>query len=295
MLRMEMMEMRWYVLMLAAIVLSGLMLSGCVNPPPQNGTNTTASNQTVFGAQNETATNSSAPKGDPNVAQFGDNASVVYALWVDGKLLDTNNATLANESGIYNPNKKYAPLLIPLELDRGIIKGFVLNVIGMRVNETSRFSVDPARGYGEIDPAKMMTIPRYYEKSLFETIPYSYFTENKINISLGTGFDTKYGTVFVQNISGDNVTLYYMLQAGQNFTVNGIPQTVVNITKNSTATLEFDLGVGDYYQLPDPQTGEKVTYLVANKTDTNITLDGNHPLAGKDLDFLVTLVKIERT
>jgi FKBP-type peptidyl-prolyl cis-trans isomerase 2 len=226
---------------------------------------------------------------------IGDNVSVIYALWVNGSLYDTNNVTLANESGIYKLTKSYKPLNFTVEFNKGMIDGFVINVIGMRVNETVTFNVDPERGYGLYDPSKVMVLPRYYNKTMNETIPRSYFTERGMNVSNGTSYRTQYGTVFIQDFNDENVTIFYFLQEGSKFTVNGIPQKVVSTIFEKTkqyATIEFMLDVNKTYVLPDPVTGQKKVFKVIDKTDQNITLDSNHALANQTLRFRVTLLDV---
>ena len=41
------------------------------------------------------------------------------------------------------------------------------------------------------------------------------------------------------------------------------------------------------------QSGEVVSFTIVSVTDAVVTLDANHPLAGKDLTFELTLVSIE--
>lgn len=154
--------------------------------------------------------------------------------------------------------------------------------------------MDPARGYGLYDPTKVISIPRYYNTSLYETIPRSYFEQQGIkNITNGTSFEAPTGTVFITDINDENATIYYMLQAGQNFTINGLPQHVVEV-QNSTATLEYALGENKTYVLPHPATGAQTRFKVIGKDDEKITLDGNNPLANETLRFKVTLLKAER-
>lgn len=40
------------------------------------------------------------------------------------------------------------------------------------------------------------------------------------------------------------------------------------------------------------QSGQQVTFTVTEVADTTVTVDGNHPLAGKDLVFDVELVEV---
>lgn len=268
------------------IILSfaALLLFGCINPPPEANNTTSPPVLTTPGK-------ASVPAGNltPYSVSWGDNVSVMYALYVDGRLFDTNNATLANESGIYNPSRSYKPFNFTVEVGKGVIKGFVLSVIGMEEGETLAFSVRPENGYGPYDPGEVSVIPRYYEKNLTEVVPLAYFEERGMNVTNGTGYETPYGTVFVQDINEENVTLFYVL--GKGFTVNGIPQKPIK-SSNLTATIEFDLDLNKTYALPDPLTGERKVFLVTDKNETDITLDANSPLANKTLEFEVTMLKI---
>ncbi|MEW6749305.1 MAG: FKBP-type peptidyl-prolyl cis-trans isomerase [Candidatus Micrarchaeota archaeon] len=277
------------------MLLFGILLLGCVNPPPAvnetNGTTVHPVITTPNGTQqpaNQTQNVSYVlPPG--YVLSEGDLAAVWYTLLVDGKVYDTNNATLANESGIYSPSRSYVPLTFTVGFDKGLINGFILNVLGMSINETVIFNVKPELGYGIHTLDRVITVPRYYNKSMYEVVPRSYFEENGLEVSNGTGYDSPYGQVFINDFNDDNVTLMYLMQPGQKFTLNNAPQKVVSIS-NLTATIEFDFDVNKTYVLPDPQTGAGTRFTVVDKTEQEITLDANHPLAGKNLTFQVTLI-----
>lgn len=275
----------WIVLILAIF-----LLFGCVNPP-QPAVNTTSPPAVVTAANNTSLALKPIPAGDS--VSLGDTVWANYTLVVDGKVLDTTNATLANQSGIYNPSRTYAPLEFEVAYNKGIITGFVNDVIGMKVGETQSFEVDPARGYGPYDPSKVIVVDRYYQENLSETVPRADLESQGVNVTEGAGFNTASGTVFLQNVTTDTVTLFYVLVPGKNFTYNGMPQQVVNVS-NLTATIERALDVNKSYVLVNPSTGQTKVFTVLGKTDTNITLDGNHPLANKTLDFTVTVVQAER-
>ena len=49
--------------------------------------------------------------------------------------------------------------------------------------------------------------------------------------------------------------------------------------------------VGDQFQLQD-DGGRPIRVRVTRVSETSVTMDGNHPLAGKDLTFEVELVEI---
>ncbi len=54
---------------------------------------------------------------------------------------------------------------------------------------------------------------------------------------------------------------------------------------------ELDLTAGEQLQVRQPD-GQAFLVTVRNVTDSDVTLDANHPLAGKDLTFDIHLVKI---
>jgi FKBP-type peptidyl-prolyl cis-trans isomerase 2 len=49
--------------------------------------------------------------------------------------------------------------------------------------------------------------------------------------------------------------------------------------------------IGQQFQMADPD-GHVLIVTVINVTDDKVTIDGNHPLAGKDLTFELELVEI---
>jgi len=53
----------------------------------------------------------------------------------------------------------------------------------------------------------------------------------------------------------------------------------------------LELEVGQHVRIRQ-QDGSKVQFIVTGFSETRVTLDGNHPLAGKDLVFEIQLVEI---
>jgi FKBP-type peptidyl-prolyl cis-trans isomerase 2 len=57
--------------------------------------------------------------------------------------------------------------------------------------------------------------------------------------------------------------------------------------------LEEDVELGQKVPLQNVTSGEMVYFTVVEISDTEVTLDANHPLAGHDLTFAIEMLSIE--
>ncbi len=56
---------------------------------------------------------------------------------------------------------------------------------------------------------------------------------------------------------------------------------------------EEDLEVGERVSLQNVTSGDMINFIVTEISDTEVTLDANHPLVGEDLIFEIELVALE--
>lgn len=123
----------------------------------------------------------------------------------------------------------------------------------------------------------------------------------------------KDGTVF--DSSRERDPLAFKIGEGQ--IISGFEQAVIGMTpgQSTTATVETDDAYGQHRKdlvweierkrLPndlEPEVGQrletvfgdgrKVLVTIADVSESNVTIDANHPLAGKDLVFDIELLEI---
>lgn len=289
----EVIQMRSY----AVIGLLALLLLGCVSQPPsanQSGGPPIINANGSHPAGNQTVQPTALPP-DYTVS-LGDTVWINYTVWVKDKVYDTNNATLANQSGLYDPRRSYEPINFTVQFQGNIINGMVSSVIGMKVNETLDFDVAPADGYGPYDSRKVIVVPRYFNMSLEQVVPRSYFEQRNLTIVNGTGFDDpQFGQVFISDLNDQNVTVFLLgiAATGTKFMFDNMPQETVFVG-NKTATIERLFELNHTYIIPDPHTGAPTYFKTIGVSNDSITLDGNHPLANETLHFRVTMLKIQK-
>ena len=68
------------------------------------------------------------------------------------------------------------------------------------------------------------------------------------------------------------------------------PEKVIEVSRNKMPEgLEQEIGMRVQGSMPDGQT---VEFTIVSLTESEVTLDGNHSLAGKDLTFDIELLEI---
>jgi len=68
-------------------------------------------------------------------------------------------------------------------------------------------------------------------------------------------------------------------------------ELIITIDKNKLPS-DLELELGQELEIPN-EDGNPITVRITNMTDDSIELDGNHPLAGKNVIFEIRLLKIK--
>jgi len=121
------------------------------------------------------------------------------------------------------------------------------------------------------------------------------------------------GNVFDSSLDRDPLEF----KIGDNQVIEGFEEAVIGMSpmENKTTTIPSDKAYGEYRndmvievdkaQFPDnidpevgqqlelrQENGQKVVVSVTDVNNSAVTLDANHPLAGKDLNFEIQLLEI---
>jgi hypothetical protein len=126
-----------------------------------------------------------------------------------------------------------------------------------------------------------------------EVVPVSYFNERDIEIKEGESFDTDIGTVFISSFNDTHANLTYVFQQGDIFYYMGLPQEVTE-SKDGVYTIKLDVVEDGRYTTISPVSGKVIQTTVMNITNDTIVFNENHQLAGKTLDYTVTVSDVEK-
>ncbi len=252
--------------------------------------------------------------------QEGDTVSVWYeGRLEDGTLFDTNRQTVAQEESLVGGSYE------PLEFTVGsgqIIPGFEEAVLGMVPGEVKTVTVQPEDAYGEPNPALVQKVPRREEIDRVEKLP----IEIAIPADQFLGFFgmMEEGDTFTYPEStleyevtevGEDVKARLSAEVGDtvkipnfrwNSTVIAVDGNNVTLRHEPTeGTVDTQIGKTNItftgekiFSYANPMVGMSVptgfgTARVTAVDGENITIDMNHPLAGKALIFRIELLNVE--
>jgi peptidylprolyl isomerase len=160
--------------------------------------------------------------------QNGNHVSVDYTLRdVNGKVLETSNATVARDNGIYNPSNPYANYSFVVGSNGVAIKGFDDAVRGMKINQTkTNITITPNDAYGDYNVSKVIITP--LETVYSNTTNFSLYLNDTINYN----DDYIYVAALGSNNSSAKIVPLSKISSLQPYTIN--------INANDTATLDYN-------------------------------------------------------
>ena len=266
------------------------------------------------------AGSNSVPTG--TTARYGDTVSVLYAgKFENGTVFDTNREDVAQAAGLQRTTFDLLEFTIG---QQQLIPGFEAAMLGMRIGEKKTVTLEPSQAYGEYDSTMVFNVPRVQQLNKTVTINKTFTLSNstfslvfnkapvlndivteqqeKINYKVTS---IKNGTITIESVVkvGDNIVLYGTYW---NSTVISVGTKNVTLRQNPVDGQTFPTTIGEAVVTV---TGEKILitqntevgkvirtttrdYIVKGINNENITLDGNHALAGKRLIFDIELVNI---
>lgn len=267
--------------------------------------------------------------GNQKTVKIGDNVSVDYTGYLNGKVFDTSLESIAKENNLSVPNRSYKPLKLTVGKGR-FFKGLEEGIIGMKVGESKTLAISPENAYGQKDPQLIQTIPIIQNVPIIKTFP------KIIDVPIGEfelafGSDIKVGDNFqipstninltVMNINKtSNVSASYNLPIGYQISQLGTPwnDTVIKIDDNNII-VKSDVKKNEIIQfedvpwnttiinvdsenmtmrhnsIPDTKIKSGLEEIKIHFSETDITMDSNNELAGETLTFNVTIKSIEST
>jgi len=248
------------------------------------------------GGQPETPLNTSnASNGTPSnlgIVRWGDNVTLDYWLYgANGTLMDTSDAQSARNGNIFVSNRQYAPLMLKLDSQNGMIPGFTNGILGASIGQKKRFAVQPADGYGESDPSLVWVANRTNTLPRIANVTRGALTASGLNASINASLQLDQWNTTIIAIENETVTLRMEPVIDKLVEFYGMPAKV-SWFNDTHLNFTYEPKVNGTYLLADSSTGTQQSFAVTAMDDESVTLDFNHPLAGKVLTFDVIVRSI---
>ncbi|MEE8167364.1 MAG: FKBP-type peptidyl-prolyl cis-trans isomerase [Candidatus Hydrothermarchaeales archaeon] len=222
----------------------------------------------------------------PAVAE-GDIVLLNYIGRVDtGELVSTSYEDLAKDSDIakaenFEVATEYGP--INLTIGSGMMPSIERAALGMHVDEKKDIVVPPKEAYGERSPKLIRSIPRIAALPKITEVPLEQFEVTPIE---GEYIELKYWSARILEVTNESVVLRNEPENGSTIQTDYGPALVV---VNDTHVIT----------ILTPEIGSTVATRFGNAKviaydESTITLDHNHPLAGKTLLYTIRVEGIEK-
>ncbi len=240
-----------------------LLLTGCVSKPMQEAP--TAEKIAV------------AEEGDVIVLDYIGRTSDT------GELVSTSYESVALDSkekkseGFAGDN--YGP--INLTIGSGVMPAIEKAALGMRAGEEKEVLVQASEAYGERLPELVRTVERTATLPIITEVPLERFQTVPKE---GAKVDLRYWEAQVIEVTNDSVALRHMPTNGSNVITPYGPAIVTLNETHVLTTLNPELGA--FVETPLGRA------KIINFDAATVTLDHNHPLAGKNLVYQIKIKEI---
>jgi FKBP-type peptidyl-prolyl cis-trans isomerase 2 len=256
------------------------------------------------------------------VVKRGDYVLVTYTgRYLNGTIFDTNDPKLIGE--ISAPASHFTSL--PVYVGSGdVVQGFENALLGMKEGETRTVVIKAAEAYGGYDPANAITVPKRVifpmEVHIQRTVvtPKAEFLQ-KAGVAVvlpATLFETQNFEYNVTDVNATDITLYIIRPTKEPVNLEGAAwnSTLKSSTENAFTFKHIVTDNTTYLTQYGPMTSDvNATHIVlttnfvvgqeygtpggvgrvTKETDSAVTIDFNHPLAGQNLNFTITVNAIE--
>lgn len=304
--------------LLILLLSTGLLLSACTFGGNDSGTGST---DNVVQKQSST----------PRVAKEGDKVAVDYVgRFSDGSVFDSSIESEAKKVPTYTAGsgRKYEPLETGLQENGGTIPGFWKGIVGMKIGETKKVTIAPEDAYGTewTSNGESTVDKKIFDETLVRTIKKSETLDViKMEVPKATleqeGQLPKVGDILtnergikakVDAIDDKNVSLSIdnsnnpfsgkKIAVGTKITFDdgnigtitkvGATDITLSIKNNSNPFVGKKLAVGLEGIYKDSQK-VKITKIEKDMVTISIETKNTHALAGKTLEFELTLKEIK--
>ena len=231
----------------------------------------------------------------PNTAQIGDIVLVDYiGSYENGTVFDTSIASEADDAGIRTALREYKPLMFTLGYGN-LIRGFENAIAGMEVGQEKTISISPEDAYGYPSPEFVETVQRKQRSSATQNVSVERFIQEigiepeeglSFKIPESEGFSLDW-PLKVLSVTDDVVVFRYMAENRTSYIETVFGQALV-YAEGDEIIIEIQAEEGQ-----EIITIEGPAKIISVDEDS-VVVDFNHPLAGKNLNFWIKLVEVNK-
>ena len=229
---------------------------------------------------------------NPDLAEEYDIVTVDYVgRYLNDTVFDTSIGEIAEENNIVNPVRQYGPLTFTLGYG-GLIPGFEEAVEGMKIGEENDVTIPPEKAFGYQSDELIQEIERKQASPMVQNVSMDKFmTDIGLEPYVGLEFTVPNRTAYeltwpmtVLTVYNDTITFRY--ERGDNTTIKTVFGNALVYNEEEEIIIEIHAEKGDeIVTLAGPAK-------IIDVNEENMTVDFNHPLAGKTLKFNIKLIGV---